>query len=134
MAKSKRVFNGVGMLADLPPVQSTEGKLTDIQVGFITEGIRTALRAINGKLSFGNGVNSTQAGNIDGQTKELTFLTANFDYEVPHGLGRVPIGILPLDVNQDGAVMRGGSRGSWSSERLFVRCNVAGTTGLFVVV
>lgn len=134
MAQSKRIFTGRGMLADMPPVVSTDGKLSDVQVGFITDSIRNIIRALNGKLSLGDGSQSSQSGNLDGQTKEVTFTSANTDYEVPHGLGRVPIGILPLQVNQDGAVVRGSSFGSWTPERLYVRCNVAGTTGLFLVV
>jgi hypothetical protein len=134
MAKSSRIFTGVGMLPDLPPVQSVDGKLTDTQVAYITDSIRNLIRTINGRLRLGDGSNSSQAGNLDGHTKEVTFVNANTDYEVPHGLGRVPVGILVLDVNADGAVVRGGSRGSWSPTRMFVRCNVAGTTALFIVV
>lgn len=134
MAKSRRLFNGVGMLPDLGPIVSADGKLSEVQVTALVDAVRSALRAINGKLTFGDGSHSSQSGNIDGHTKEVTFTNANTDYEVPHGLGRVPIGILVLDVNADGAVVRGGSRGSWSPTRLFVRCNVAGTTALFVVV
>lgn len=134
MANSTRIFTGAGMLPDLPPVIPSEGKLTDTQVAFLTDAIRNLIRAVNGKLSFGDGSQSSQSGNVDGHTKEVVFTNANTDYEVPHGLGRVPIGIIVLDVTADGAVLRGGSRGSWSTTRLFVRCNVAGTTGLFVVV
>lgn len=134
MARSARIQTGVGMLADLPPVESVDGKLTATQVSYLTSGLRGVIAAINGKMSFGDGSQSSQSGNIDGQTKEVTFTNANTDYEVPHGLGRVPIGIITLDVNVDGAVVRGGSRGSWNSERLFVRCSQAGTTALFVVV
>lgn len=135
MAKSKRVFTGVGMLPDLPPVKpESGGNLTDTQIGYITDSIRNLIRAVNGKLRLGDGTNSSQSGNIDGQIKEITFTNANTDYEVPHGLERVPIGIVLLDANRDGAVVRGGSRGSWSTDRLFVRCNVAATTALFIVV
>lgn len=134
MARSDRKFNGVGMLPDLPPIVSTEGKLTDIQIAAIVDSIRNILRTLNGLLTFGDGSNSSQSGNVDGQTKEVTFVNANSDYEVPHGLGRLPIGIIVLDTNTDGAVVHGGSQGSWGSERMFVRCNVAGTTARFVVV
>jgi hypothetical protein len=135
MARSKRVFTGVGMLPDLPAVSVSEGQsLTPIQVTFITDTIRNLLRAFNGLISLGDGSNSSQSGNIDGHTKEVTFVSANTDYEVPHGLGRVPIGLIVLDVNADGAVVRGGSQGSWSVDRIFTRCNVAGTTARFVIV
>ena len=134
MAVSKRVVTGAGQLADLPPVVSADGQLTAVQVTHIVDRIRAVISAINGRLSFGDGLQSSQSGNIDGQTKEVVFVNANTDYEVPHGLGRVPVGIILLDVNTDGAVVRGASRGSWNSERLFVRCNSAGATALFVVV
>lgn len=134
MAVSTRIFNGIGMIPDLPPVVAADGKLTDTQVAYLTDSIRNIIRAINGKLSLGNGTNSSQSGNVDGQTKEVYFASANTDYEVPHGLGRLPIGILVLNTNADGAVVRGASQGSWTLTRLFVRCNVADTTALFVVV
>lgn len=134
MAKSTRIFDGVGMVGDMPSVKSTDGKLTDLQVTFIVDSIRNLIRAVNGQLRFGSGTNSAQAGNIDGQLKEVTFANADTDYEVPHGLARVPIGIIVLNTNADGAVVRGASQGSWSDQRIFVRCNVAGTTALFVVV
>lgn len=134
MAKSERIFTGVGMVPDLPPVVPSEGKLTDTQVAYLTDSIRNLIRTVNGRLSFGDGSNSSQAGNIDGHAKEVTFANANVDYEVPHGLGRLPIGIVVLNTNADGAVVRGSSQGSWTITRLFVRCNVAGTTALFVVV
>jgi hypothetical protein len=134
MAISKRIVTGAGMIPDLPPVTAADGKLSDVQVAHIVDSIRGLIRAMNGHISFGDGLQSSQAGNIDGHTKEVVFVSANTDYEVPHGLGRVPVGIIVLDVNADGAVVRGASRGSWNAERLFVRCNVAGATALFVVV
>lgn len=134
MAKSARIFTGIGMIPDLPPVVSSGGQLTDTQIAYLTDSIRNLIRTLNGRVTFGDGSNSSQSGNIDGHTKEVTFTNADTDYEVPHGLGRVPVGIVVLDVNADGAVVRGGSRGSWSPTRLFVRCNVAGATALFVVV
>lgn len=134
MAKSTRISTGAGMIADLPAVSSQDGKLTDTQVSYLTDAIKRVISAINGKITLGDSTNSSQSGNIDGQWKEVTFASANTDYEVPHGLGRVPVGIIVLDVNVDAAVVRGGSRGSWSPTRMFVRCNQAGTTALFVVV
>lgn len=134
MAKSTRINNGVGMLADMPDVVSTDGKLNSTQVGYIVSSVRSIIAAINGKLRFGDGSNSSQSGNIDGQTKEVAFVNANTDYEVPHALGRVPVGIIVLDVTVDGAVLRGGSRGSWNDTRIFVRCSQANCTGLFVIV
>ena len=134
MAISKRVFNGVGMLADMPPIATTDGKMTEKTASFLSDAIRGMIRAFNGQISFGDGASSSQSGNIDGQTKEHYFAAANTDYEIPHGLERVPIGIITLDVNVDGAVVRGNLHGDWNSTRLFLRCSQAATTALFVVV
>jgi len=134
MAISKRLRTGTGSLPDLPPITLTDGKLTNQQAVNVSESIRGLIRAFNGGISFGDGSNSSLSGNIDGQTKEVYFATANTDVEVPHGLGRVPIGIIVLDVNVDGAVIRGNTRGDWNRERLFLRSSQAATTALLVVI
>lgn len=135
MAKSERLPTTLGVVSDLPPFPTpSDGKLSGTQVDYIISRIRALIAAINGRLTFGDGVHSSQSGNIDGQVKEVLFVTANADYEVPHGLGRLPCGIIVLLVNVDGAVVRGSSTGSWNAERIFVRCNQANTTARFVVV
>lgn len=134
MAISTRIRTGVGMVPDVPPLALVEGKLTEQQAAFLSQSLRGLIRAFNGQISFGDGSNSSQSGNIDGQTKEVFFPDANTDVEIPHGLGRVPIGVLPLDVNVDGAVVRGSQRGDWNATRLFLRCSQAGTTALLIVV
>ena len=134
MAISKRIRTGTGSLPDFPPITLTEGKLSETQAVTLSEAVRGLIRHINGQISFGDGSNSSLSGNIDGQTKEVYFPDANTDVEIPHGLGRVPIGIITLDVNVNGAVVRGNLRGDWNATRLFLRCSQAGTTALLVVV
>lgn len=131
----KRIFNGVGMMSDIPPFVSPGGKLSEAQVAGLSDILRGVISKINGKLSMvGDGTNGSQSGNIDGQIKEFTFALANTDYVIPHDLERVPVGIVVLDVNQDGAVVRGTNRGSWGMTSFQLRCSVAGTTALFVLV
>lgn len=125
---------GPWSLPDMPPVTLSEGKLTDQQAAYITDSIRGIIRWINGRVSFGDGSNSSWSGNIDGETKEFYFALANTDYEIPHRLGRPPIGILQIDSNADGAVVRGAQRGDWNATRLFARCSTADTTVLMIVV
>lgn len=134
MAISRRIRTGTGSLADFPPITLTEGKLSETQAVTLSEAVRGLIRAFNGQISFGDGSNSSLSGNIDGQTKEVYFPDANTDLEIPHGLGRPPIGIITLDVNVDGAVVRGNQRGDWNATRLFLRCSQAGTTALMVIV
>lgn len=134
MAISLRVFNGENMLGDIPPITLTEGKLTEQQASYLSDAVRGLIRWANGQVGLGDGTANTQSGNLDGQWKEFYFTAANTPYEVPHGLERVPVGILTLDVNVDGAVVRGESRGDWNDTRLYLSCNQAGTTALFIVV
>lgn len=134
MAISKRIRTGTGSLPDFPPIVLTEGRFSETQAVTLSEAVRGLIRAFNGGISFGDGSNSSLSGNIDGQTKEVYFPDANTDVEIPHGLGRVPIGIITLDVNVDGAVVRGNQRGDWNATRLFLRCSQAGTTALMVIV
>ena len=134
MAISRRIRKGTGYVPDMPPITLSEGKLTDQQAAYITDAVRSLIRAFNGGVSFGDGSNSSHSGNIDGHTKEVYFPVANTDVEVPHGLGRPPIGVISLDVNVDGAVVRGSQRGDWNATRLFLRCSQAGCTALLVVV
>ncbi len=134
MAISPRTRKGTGYVPDMPPITLSEGKLTDQQAAYITDAVRGLIRQFNGFVSFGDGSASSWSGNIDGETKEVYFPAANTDVEVPHRLGRVPIGVITLDANVDGAVVRGNQRGDWNATRLFVRCSQAGTTALLVVV
>lgn len=134
MAASERKRTGSGSIKDFPPITLVEGKLTEIQAQQLSDAVRALIASVNGHLSLGDGSQSSWSGNLDGQTKEHTFPAANTAYEVPHGLGRVPIGVVQLDVNQNGAVVRGENRGSWGLDSLFLSCSVAGTTALFIVV
>jgi hypothetical protein len=122
------------MVPDMPPITLSEGKLTEQQAAYISDTVRGIIRTLNGKLTFGNGDNASQSGNIDGQTREYYFAAKNTDVEIPHGLGRTPIGIIVLDVTVDGAVVRGSLRGDWNSERLYLRCSADTCTALFVIV
>lgn len=134
MAISMRIRNGEGQLGDIPPITLTEGKLTEQQAEYLSSAVRGLIRWANGQVEFGDGTAETQSGNINGQWKEHYFTDADTTYEVPHGLERVPVGILVIDVNKDGAVVRGDNRGSWNENRLYLRCSVAETTALFVVI
>lgn len=122
------------MLPDIPPVLLEGGQLSEIKLSYLTDSIRSIIRALNGGITFGDATNGSLSGNIDGEFKEFTFVLANVDYILPHELGRVPIGMVVLDVNQDGAVVRGTNRGSWGLNNFQLRCSVANTTALFVVV
>jgi hypothetical protein len=132
---STRIPTRTGMIPNLQPiVLPDDGRLNVKQLATLTDAISNLIRAVNGRLTFGENVQSAQSGNIDGQIKTLTFTTIDTDYEVRHGLGRKPLGIIVLYVDTDAAVVRASSEGSWTTTRLFVRCNSKVVTARFVVV
>lgn len=135
MALSGRKKDGIsGYLADIPPIVQKDGKLDEQQINNLNEALKLLIARFNGGVTFGNAESESWSGHIDGQWKVYYFALANTAYELPHGLGRIPIGMITVDVDQNGAVIHGETRGDWSDQRMFVSCNVAGTTALFVVI
>jgi len=129
-----RIRTGIGMLSDLPPISLQEGKLTEVQLAYVTDALRSIIKRLNGLLTVGDASKGSQSGNLDGQFIEFTFVLANTDYVIPHDLERVPIGFILMDVNVDGAVVRGTNRGSWGSRNFQLRCSQASTTALLILV
>lgn len=54
---------------------------------------------------------------------EFTFTTANTNYAVRHGLGRVPLGYIPTKQTVAGSLYTG--VGSWDSEIIYLKSSVA---------
>lgn len=96
-----------GIIPNLQPIMLGEGgTLTVRQLSALSDTINSLVRAVNGRLSFGDGSHGSWSGNIDGHTKTVYFAEADTDYEVPHGLGRKPIGIVLLSADNDGPTFR----------------------------
>ncbi len=118
MATREIVQDGEGMIGDFPPTGQPEldGLLRDI------------LSRLNGGLSHGLGLDGHQAGNFRGQTfKIVTPSVADQQFDVVHGLRRVPIGYNVLDRDQAGGVYST-SRGSWTESIISLKCSLASTT------
>jgi hypothetical protein len=135
MAKRLRLPSTIGMLADPVEIPSdNDGKLTENAVATLNSFMRSATRLLNGGVSFGDGRQSTHAGHIDGHTIEFVAPpVADTEFEIPHDLGRVPIGFLALA--QDGpGVLYKSNPGGWGVERVFLKCSEANVTWLIVLV
>lgn len=84
-------------------------------------------------LSLGTGVHGTQMGNLVAQY--LHFLTpaaANQEFGVKHGLKRIPVGYLVTDRDKAAHVYNG-SAAAWSSDTLYLKCDVSAVTLTLVV-
>lgn len=134
MAIRVRKENGVGMLAVPDFLRVDDGKITARAAVQFSSDQRDIIRKLNGRISFGNGEQSSQSGNIDGQWIEIVFpATPDEEVTVPHGLGRLPCGYIVMlkDRAADVYVSR---FGSWGKDTMYLKCNVASATISLVVV
>lgn len=62
------------------------------QLSVLTQQVRFLVDAVNGHLSFGDGKQSSHLGNLDAQNIQYTVLDTSIVFEIPHKLGRKPVG------------------------------------------
>jgi len=125
MAQLTKLPDPLAAVGDFPEIAAPDGKLTGILVSALVQAVRNIIQILNRGISLGSGATGYQAGNLDAQYVDMiTPGVADTEFEVPHQLGRVPIGYEP--VRQDRAVsIYDSNSGSWNDSRLFLKANVA---------
>lgn len=124
------LFPRDGGQANPPPLErfATERDNKTVPLG-VLRSIHKALdklrATVAGRLSFGTFIDGGHTGNFDGQFREFTSTTR--DMEVPHGLGRVPTGWLPIDQNAGGHLFRDVTKG-WTEEVAYLSSDAVGVT------
>lgn len=129
MAQRDLIADGEGALGDIPPITITDdGRLSETMVNTLSNGLRGIVKALNGRLSMGNGLTGHRTGNLSGQWIDvLTPAVANTEFVVPHGLQRVPVAAVP--VKKDRAVdIYDSSAGSWNDTLIYLKASVASAT------
>lgn len=133
MADRIRIETAAGMLPEPQEIQTDQqGRLTESSVAALSAFMKGVAQALNGRLSLGDGVQSAQSGNIDGQNVTWTFAVANQEYEIPHGLGRVPVGVLPVQLDRAGIVYMSNA-GGWGINHIFLKSNTAGLVARLIL-
>lgn len=85
---------------------------------------------------FGDDVLSTLNGGLDFETNfnakivTVTFSSTSADVAVTHGLGRAPVGYIPLTLSADMTIYTGSSPGT--SSLLYLRSSATGTAKLLI--
>lgn len=126
MAKQIRVESGFGHIGKPSRlILDKEGKVPPGAIVQLNNTVQRIVDTINGALSGGNGDQGTRTGNFDGQFLEFTTpSTPDAEFELFHGLGRIPVG--KVVVRQDKAAsLYDSSAGSWTTEVVYFKCNVA---------
>lgn len=94
---------------------------------------RELAEKLNGGLSLGAGKHLQRTGNIDGQWLWVKFPSvANTEYQIRHGLGRVPFGYIPAR-KDFAASIYDSSVGSWTNNVMYLKCDVKSITALLWV-
>lgn len=114
--------NSIGQPPPLATTKPSDGLPPSLAVALYTWALKAAQR-LNGLLSFGTGLNGYRAGNFDAQFLHVqTPVAADEEFEVPHGLKRVPVGYLVVDRDKP-VVIYSSNRGGWTAESLFLRAS-----------
>lgn len=77
-----------------------------------------------GLISFGNGVDGTWSGDLDGQFREVTVTVAGASYRVEHGLGRIPSFVFTQAEGLTGVYFDDADRASWNKTEIYLKVNV----------
>jgi hypothetical protein len=144
------IETGVGFVG-APPVLALDkdGKLDEQTLTNLALFLRNVAAALNGGLRIGPegppvyaGVNATsatpaaggkRAGNLAAQVCQFYFAGAGVAYEIPHDLGRKPLGVIMLYSNAP-TNLYGTDAPSWTSTMLQVTSSAAGAYVTFLVV
>jgi len=108
--------------------EAASGKLTLEAIRYLHGVVLALASAINGRLTLGDGTPGSKSGNLDGQfVPVLTPSVADTEFPVDHALGRIPVSVSVAlaDVH---ATIRVSSLGSWTGDRIYLRCSAASVT------
>ena len=123
------IRNGVGMIGQPPELTlDAEGRVSASLIQQLNGFLQSVIRKINGNLSYGNGDHATQGGNLFQQWHEVTFsATPDTEERIPHGLGKLPTG-YEVCRRDRACVLYDSSIGSWNTEVMYLKCDVASAT------
>lgn len=130
-----RAKNGFAMLPAPQGLRvESDGKISVSTASQFSADIKALVTKVNGGISFGNGEQGSQSGNVDGHTVQIKFPSApDTEATIPHGLARRPIGYVVLSKDRACDVYDS-SRGSWNDDFLYLKCTVADATVLLILV
>lgn len=125
-AVNTRTKPGVGWISRLAELKlNQDGKVSETTVQYLYGVIDNFIKRFNGYISFGDGVNGSWAGNVDAQyITVVTPSSANTEFEVVHGLDRVPIGYDVLRKDKAADIYDDGG-GDWGPDIMFLKCSAS---------
>jgi len=126
VSNRKLIKTGAGKMAKAAKiVPPQDGRIESVAVLTINSFMDNVIRKLNGFLSFGDGSQSSSAGNIYGQYIEFTTPSAiNTEFQVDHGLNKSVF--ARLIVRQDAAAhLYDSNLGGWGANSVYFKCDTA---------
>jgi hypothetical protein len=91
---------------------------------------------LQGRVSFGTGVDGVSGQNIEGEWQAFTVSAgANVEFNVAHTIGSVPLGYIVISQDKAGNLYQQASTGtSWTSSQISLKSTVDAVTYLIFLV
>ncbi len=127
--------DGMGTVGKVPTLQlDKKGQVSPSLFNTVIGILGGIADALNGRLTFGSGITGFRMGNFNGQWIDvLTPAAANTEFVIPHGLGHVPVAVVP-GLQDKAASLYASSAGSWDESVIYMKCSVASVTFKLMVV
>ena len=91
---------------------------------------------LQGRVSFGTGVDGVDGQNVSGQFQTYTSnATPDTEDTLAHTIGSVPLGYIVFTQNKAGSLYGTASLGTaWTSSNIYLKCSVSSVTFLLFLV
>lgn len=106
------------------------------QVTILQTQINKIFRVLQGRVSFGTGVDGVSGQNVEGEWQTYTSnAVANTEDTIAHTIGSIPLGYIVVNQDKAGSVYQGPTTGTaWTSSNIYIKCSVASVTFLLFLV
>lgn len=106
--------------------RESDGTVSPYELDRQMDLLNAVLPALLGGISLGSGESSSIAGNFRGQIIDWVFsATPNSLETIPHGLGVVPVAVIPLIKDRAGDIYDTTFRAGWGPSQIQLYCSVA---------
>lgn len=106
------------------------------QIRILQQSIQKLYVCLQGRVSFGTGVDGSQGQNMQGEFQQFTTSgTPDAENTIAHTLGSVPIGFIVLWQDKAGSLYQSPTSGTdWNTSSIYLKCNVASVTFLIFII
>lgn len=106
------------------------------QITILDTEIRKLFTCLQGRVSFGTGVDGVSGQNIEGEWQTYTSnAVANTEDTIAHTVGSVPLGYIVVSQSKAGDIyQQAGTGTAWTSSSIYVKCSVASVAFLLFLV